>query len=406
MTPTRVGAQAPIFTQVFHFSSKKISVYELANLIKQQSDLSVSFDAKQLKSNAKIKLPKKQMTAKELAVLLTKEYNIESKFIGRHIILRKLDKGKAPKTKNEKSKVRSLRKQTQSTAKEKASSAPIEKKGIPAVQKVPNNLREEVAALEQTVYFTDTFTMSSTAVANYGFSVGPESGEISYDKHIERLDKPEIANINPYWYERFGLSLALSTDEYAFTKPSLNLHFAGLQMGVGYAVRAGLSHWQYELGYRHYFNETFALYLNGNFGNLPNVKRTINYTYDSIPPIGQDSIPQPPIEVSVSKPYELRTKRIQIGLTADYKLSERMDIAVGMSINFINTSILHNGNASAPNSFLPDNASYPESEFYVLPNSYTIVSDYSQAHSSFRKQSIGANISIRYYLFRGKRNID
>lgn len=398
-----IRAQAPIFKQKFYFPQKQITVYEIANLLKQQSDLSVSFDAQQLKSNTKVKLPKLQMTTQELAVLLAKEYQIESKFIGRHIILKKVPQAISPKAKSKIAKNKPSKKRQ-----EKAKIAKSELVNVKGEEiKTPvnsNNLLIEKEVFENTIYFADTFTMGGGAIATYGFSVGSETAEMSFDKHFDRLDEPEITNINPNWYERFGLSLGLQSDEYVFVKPSLNIHFAGLQLGVGYAMKSKLNHWQFELGYRHHFTNKFSLYLNGVYGILPQSNLTLTYSYDSIPPLGPDSVPTAPVTVTTSKSYELETQRLQLRLSANYILADKWDLELGIGYNILNTKIVHNGIEQAPAAFLPNNAAFTEANFLVLPDRLSLSSDFNTNRSSFNKHSLGGYVGIRFYLFRGKRN--
>src|SRR5690606_12479017 len=192
-------AQTPIFKEKLNFPKDQITVYELANLLKQQAGISVSFDAKELKSNTKVKLPKRNMSIQELAVILTKQYNIKSKFIGRHIIIKRGKIVEATKPKSTRAKPKKTKKLKKEKAKEPellAPQQPIFQEPTLAIKDVTN----EKEAIENTVYFTDTFTMSGAAVATYGFSVGAESAEMSFDKHFDRLDDPEVVNLNPYWY--------------------------------------------------------------------------------------------------------------------------------------------------------------------------------------------------------------
>lgn len=399
-------AQAPILGQTYSFSKDSYTLYELSAVLQRQADISISFDAQKLKSNTKIKLPKRSINAKELTTLLNKQYQIQSKFIGRHIIWQKDDKAPVP-PKKAKSKKQNIAKKNSPKPKVKKD----ENNNTSTIAQAPNPMPTLIlveSMLDTIVAFKDTFSANASSIAGYGWQSdnNTSSDGIAYkpntasDSIRERLDQPQVTNTSNSWYQRFGISAQVQTDEFLFFNPGLTLHWSNFSVTANYAIKSGLSHFRFGLAYQQPLSDALSLSIWANYGNLPLQSRIKNYAYDSITGTPPDSLFTFRIEGSV--PYSLEASLAKAGLNIDWKVGQHMELFAGLSFNRLRTTYFHNNIEQAPRTFIPEKAAIETSEFQILPSVITLSDNFESNLSNNVRAWIGFQVGLRIYVFKSK----
>lgn len=380
--------QGAVLSHTYNFPAQTYSLYELTTLMQQQADISISYDAQQLKSKTRIRLPKASMTTKELAVLLNKNYHIQSKFIGKHIILQK-DRSviAAHKPKKQKAKTRILAEQEPVKP---ASATKVADKAIAGVAKLP------AAVLDTIANFTDTFTADSRGISEYEWTIAADT--ISNNQSADRLDNPEVTSLGEYWYQKFALSFNVAGDEVFYFNPGLSLHWGNLTFSGNYAIRGDLSHFRFGLSYTQPINTNLRVSLWGNYGVIPDQAKVLNYQYDSITGTPPDSLEV--ITVTGSAAYKLNGTLWKVGLNLDWQLGNRLELFSGLSFNQSRTEILYNDVVQAPNTFVPSLVPINTENFSLFPRILNLSEDFSPGSGRYNRSWIGFQVGLRLYLFR------
>lgn len=386
-------AHVPLLKQSYSFSKQSYTINELTMVMQQQADISISYDAQKIKSNTRVRLPKQVMTVKELAVLLQKNYQIQSKFIGTHILLKK--EHKAPgRTKSKKA----------GTKKKKA----IPKEAAVSPVSATGNVSQEnpVVSLEETILdtisnFADTFTVDKKIIAQFGWDIAPAAANFSETQNdIDRLDKPQVIDINPSWYERFELSFNLSGDEIFYLNPGVGLHWDKFALTANYAIKGDLSHFRFGASYTQAINSNVHITLWGNYGAMPKQAKLLNYQYDSVGTV----VPDSPIIVTIpgAAAYSIRGNSLKIGINIDWQLGQNLELFSGLSYNRSQTEILYNDVAAAPYSFINPLTVLRGADFQLFPNILTISDNFSPVRATSSRNWVGFQIGLRFYLFRSR----
>lgn len=386
----KAAGQGAVLNHTYSFSKQSYTVYELTTLMQQQADISISYDAQQIKSKTRVRLPKSSMTAKELAVLLNKNYQIRAKFIGKHIILQKEVKALARHTpKKKKAKTRILA--AQEPVKENTGSpepiAPV--KMLPALP---------LAALDTIADFTDTFTLDSKVIAAYEWTIAPANEPVSISENADRLDNPEVTSLGEHWYQKFGLSFNVAGEEVFYLNPGLSLHWGNLSVSGNYAIRGDLSHFRFGLSYTKPINNSLRISLWGNYGAIPNQSKVLGYRYDSIIVTPPDSLGV--ITVTGSEAYKINGTLWKAGINLDWQLGNRLELFSGLSFNRSRTEILYNEVIQAPHTFIPAAVPLVEESFSLFPRILNLSENFSPNRGTYTRSWIGFQVGLRLYLFR------
>lgn len=392
LVSSKAAGQGAVLNHTYNFSKQSYTVYELTTLMQQQADISVSYDAQQIKSRTRVRLPKSSMTAKELAVLLNKNYHIRAKFIGKHIILQKEVKALARHTpKKRKAKTRIL-----------AAEEPLKPKSGSAVPLAPVIVVPALPleALDTIADFTDTFTVDSKLISVYEWKIAPEKETVSISENTDRLDNPEVTSLGEYWYQKFGLSFNVAGDEVFYLNPGLSLHWGNLSVSGNYAIRGDLSHFRFGLSYTKPINNSLRISLWGNYGAIPNLDKRLNYQYDSITGTPPDSLVIIPVTGSAA--YKLNGKVWKAGINLDWQLGNRLELFSGLSFNRSRTEILYNEVIQAPHTFIPAAVPLVEENFSLFPRIFNLSENFSSNRSTYTRSWIGFQVGLRLYLFRSQ----
>lgn len=382
--------QGAVLNHTYSFSKQSYTVYELTTLMQQQADISISYDAQQIKSKTRIRLPKTSMTAKELAVLLNKNYHIKAKFIGKHIILQKDVKALARHTpKKKKAKTRILA--GQEPVKEAiGSTGPI----VP-VKTVPVL---PAATLDTISNFTDTFTVDSKVIAVYEWTIAPAKETVSISENADRLDNPEVTSLGEHWYQKFGLSFNVAGDEIFYLNPGLSLHWGNVSISGNYAIRGDLSHFRFGLSYTKPINNSLRVAIWANYGAIPDQPKVLNYQYDSITGTPPDSLVIIPVTGSAA--YKINGTVWKAGINLDWKLGNRLELFSGLNFSRSRTEILYNEAVQAPATFIPSAVPVFSRDFSLFPGILTLSEDFSPNRGIYSRSWIGFQVGLRLYLFR------
>lgn len=390
----KATGQGAVLNHTYSFSEQSYTIYELTTVMQQQADISISYDARQIKSKTKIRLPKASMTAKELAVLLNKNYHIKAKFIGKHIILQKEVKALARHTpKKKKAKARILA--AQEPVKPAAGSRQTLRSTDAATAVLP------AAILDTMATFKDTFTIDSKVISAYDWSIAPvNEAALPIGATTDRLDNPEVTSLGEHWYQKFGLSFNIAGDEVFYLNPGLSLHWSNLSVSGNYAIRGDLSHFRFGLSYTKPVNNNLRATIWANYGAITDQAKRLNYQYDSITGTPPDSLEV--ISVTGSAAYKLNGTVWKAGINLDWKLGDRLELFSGISFNRSRTTILYNGAAQAPNAFIPAAVSLNEESFSLFPKILNLSENFSPGSSIYARSWIGFQLGLRLYLFRSQ----
>lgn len=384
-----------VLNHAYSFSKQTYTVYELTAAMQQQADISISYDAHQIKSKTKIRLPKQSMTAKELAILLSKNYHIRTKFIGKHIILQKdakaLVRNVAKKKSNPKPRQRIL-----------AAGEPVkapETTTTSTVAQATPLLMLPAAGLDTVSDFSDTFTIDSKLVDLYDWKITAHLETEAISKDVERLDEPAIAATGPSWYERFDLSFNVAGDEVFYLNPGVALHWRNFAVHGSYAIRGDLSHFRVGLSYTKSVNEKLNISLWANYGVIPDQPKVLSYQYDSI--VGLPDSPQVfPISGSVA--YKINGTVMKAGINLDWQLGNKLELFSGLSFNHSRTQIWFREELLAPDNFIPAQVSVSGANFSLFPKILNLSDNFSRDNAIYTRSWVGFQVGIRLYLFRSR----
>lgn len=332
------------------------------------------------------------MTTKELTAFLNKHHHIRSKFIGRHIIWQKDEKAIAAKPKKKPQrpgKEDMVRKRASSSAAEQK----IEREPIVA-EKAPD---PSIPDLDSVTVFKDTFSVDATNLAGMGWEVSESAAFEGFHKDIQRLDKPEIGRAGNAWYERSGLSLDAHANEFFYGDPRVNLHWSNISVNAQYAVRNGAAHYRFGAAYRKQISSNAGLSLWFDYGQLPAQNKSLAYQYDSIASPDPDS--PSIVRVEGSQAYRLSGDLLKVGLDLNWKLAERLELFSGVTINRMQTTILHQNSAKAPDRFFPAEVALRQQDFEMLPQFLRIADNFSSARENYDRTWIGFQLGLRFYIF-------
>lgn len=383
--------QGAVLNHTYNFARQSYTVYELTTQMQQQADISISYDAQQIKSKTRIRLPKTSMTAKELAVLLNKNYHIQAKFIGKHIILQQDVKALARHTvKKKKAKARIL-----------AAEEPVRPKtgstGPPEPVKVLPQL--PLAILDTIADFADTFTVDSKTISEYEWTIAPVTeAALNLGATTDRLDNPEVTSLGERWYQKFGVSFNVAGDEVFYLNPGLSLHWGNLSVNGNYAIRGDLSHFRLGLSYTKPVNNNLRATIWVNYGAIPDLAKRLNYQYDSITGFPPDSLVI--IPVTGSEAYKLNGTVWKAGINLDWKLGNRLELFSGLNFSRSRTQILYDDVVQAPRAFIPPEVPVVVRDFSLFPAIITLSEDFSPNRGIYNRSWIGFQLGLRLYLFR------
>ena len=382
--------QGALLNHTYNFSAQTYTLYELTTLMQQQADISISYDAQQIKSKTRVRLPKTSMTAKELAVLLNKNYQIQAKFIGKHIILQRDVKAiarHAPKKKKAKARILAPQEPVKP-----ASASKVADKAIATVVKLP------AAILDTISDFTDTFTADSQGISEYKWTIAPAKAATNTDENTDRLDHPEVTSLGEHWYQKFGLSFNVAGDEVFYLNPGLSLHWGNLSVSGNYAIRGDLSHFRFGLSYTKPVNNNLRATIWANYGAIPDQAKRLNYQYDSITGTPPDSLEV--ITVTGSAAYKLNGTVWKAGINLDWKLGDRLELFSGLNFSRSRTQILYDDVIEAPSTFIPPAVPALLRDFSLFPGVLTLSEDFSPNRGIYSRSWIGFQVGLRLYLFR------
>lgn len=383
--------QGAVLNHTYSFPKQSYTVYELTTLMQQQADISVSYDAQQIKSKTRVRLPKTSMTAKELAVLLNKNYHIKAKFIGKHIILQKDIKALArhiPKKKKAKTRILAAQEPVKEGS---GSTAPA----AVAASKLPVL---PAATLDTISNFADTFTVDSKVISAYEWTIAPAKETVIISENTDRLDNPEITSFNNLWYQKLGLSFNVAGEEVFYFNPGLSLHWANLSISGNYAIRGDLSHFRFGLNYTKPINNSLRVSIWGNYGAIPDQPKVLNYQYDSITGTPPDSLVIIPVTGSAA--YKINGTIWKAGINLDWQLGNRLELFSGLSFSRSRTEILYNDAVQAPATFIPAPVSIDAGDFSLFPRILNVADDFSPNRGIYTRSWIGFQVGLRLYLFR------
>ncbi|GEM_PF-1573802 len=391
LVSSKVAGQGAVLNHTYSFSKQSYTVYELTTLMQQQADISVSYDAQQIKSKTRVRLPKASMTAKELAVLLNKNYHIRAKFIGKHIILQKDVKALARHTpKKKKAKPRIL------AAQEPVKEASGSKATVVAASTLPVL---PAATLDTISNFTDTFTVDSKTISEYEWTIAPVTEAASnIDVTTDRLDNPEVTSLGEHWYQKVALSFNVAGDEVFYLNPGLSLHWGNLSVSGNYAIRGDLSHFRFGLSYTKPINNSLRVSIWGNYGAIPDQPKVLNYQYDSTIVIPPDTLVTIPVTGSAA--YKLNGTVWKAGINLDWKLGSRLELFSGLSFNRSRTEILYNDVVQAPGTFIPAPVSVDAGDFSLFPRILNLADNFSPNRGIYTRSWIGFQVGLRFHLLR------
>ncbi|RYD99305.1 MAG: hypothetical protein EOP54_04535 [Sphingobacteriales bacterium] len=389
----KATGQGAVLNHTYSFSEQSYTIYELTTVMQQQADISISYDARQIKSKTKIRLPKASMTAKELAVLLNKNYHIKAKFIGKHIILQKEVKALARHTpKKKKAKARIL------AAQEPVRSKTGSMEPLAPVKVVP---QLSLAILDTIAEFADTFTVDSKTISEYEWTIAPvNEAALPIGVPTDRLDNPEVTSLGEHWYQKFGLSFNVAGDEVFYLNPGLSLHWSNLSVSGNYAIRGDLSHFRFGLSYTKPVNNNLRATIWANYGAIPDQAKRLNYQYDSITGTPPDSLEV--ITVTGSAAYKLNGTVWKAGINLDWKLGDRLELFSGLNFSRSRTQILYDDVIQAPRTFIPPAVPAVLRDFSLFPGVLTLSEDFSANRGIYSRSWIGFQVGLRLYLFRSQ----
>lgn len=390
----KAAAQGGVLNHAYSFSKQTYTVYELTAAMQQQADISISYDAHQIKSKTKIRLPKQSMTTKELAVLLSKSYHIQTKFIGKHIILQKDMKAMA---RNAAKKKNSPKPRQQILAAGEPLKPPLANTttGTAAQTTALPMLPED--KLDMVSDFSDTFTIDSKVVDLYDWKIAAHRETEAFNKDVDRLDEPAIVSVNPSWYERFDLSFSVAGEEVFYLNPGLALHWSNFSVSGSYALRGDLSHFRFGLSYTKPLNHNLNISLWANYGVIPDQPKVLGYRYDSI--IGLPDSPQV-IPVAGSVAYKINGNMMKAGVNLDWQLGNKLELFSGLSFNRSRTQIWFKEELSAPDNFIPAQATVSGESFSLFPKILNLADNFSRNNATYTRSWIGFQLGLRLYLFR------
>lgn len=377
------------YAQSVAFLSEKVSltrsgytVYDLCNAIQKQLDVSVSYNSSKIKSNKKIIIKNKTPDLKSLLVMLKKEYGIDSKMAGNHIILLPgADYGKVPEKKEK------ARKPKKKKAKQK-------KVVQPADEIVPETLQqyagENVAAESMPVMVSSLDSLGGADLSAGGGGVaGGGSGNVNYEtesktgKQNRALLNNLIANINIY------------TDQPHYFNVGAQLGYKYAYVSIAYSFHATATHRRLGGGVTFPVTEKMNLGLSGSYGTF---NSGINYFGRVITADSVDSGVVVFDTVTYSGLLNARSSLVKIGLSIDYKVTPWLYVFVSPCFNTMRTGFSDDNGAQSPRSVLPVPVSIRREDFDVLKTGINLSNDFNENSASFRKNwgSIQAGIRINF----------
>lgn len=396
MIALKASAQGGVLNHVYSFSAQTYTIYELTGAMQQQADISISYDAHQIKSKTRIRLPKQSMTTKELAVLLSKNYAIRTKFIGKHIILQKDTKALARHTAKKKNTPKSRQQIL-------AASEPVKPPAATATgteAKAGNLSMLQAAGLDTVSVFSDTFVIDRKVVDLYDWKIMSHPEPEAIGKDVERLDDPGVIALGSSWYEQFNLSFNVAGDEVFYLNPGVALHWGNFAVNGSYAIRGDLSHFRFGLSYTQPVHHNLKLSAWANYGMVPDQPKVLNYQYDSIFIPIPDSPQVFPVSGSVA--YKLNGTVLKAGINLDWQLGSRLELFSGLSFNRSRTRIWYNEEQQAPDQFIPALAPLSEAQFSLFPKILNLADNFSRDRSIYTRSWIGFQLGLRLYLFRSR----
>ncbi len=356
----------------------RYTVYELCNAIQKQVDVSVSYNASTIKSNKKIIVSNKPKDLKSLLMILKKDYGIDSKMAGNHIILIPgKDYGKTPKG----------NKKTRKVSKKKP--APVQEKQLPeTLRRETRQQPEEDAAAEAMPLMVTAFDSMSSADLSAGSAgmAGGSTDNVNYETE-HKMERRKQALFN-----NLIASAGIYTDQPHYFNAGVQLGYKYAYVSAAYSFHATAAQWRFGGGVTFPVTEKVNLGLSGSYGTF---KSAVDYFGQTITVDSLDSIGVVIDTVTYSGWLDTKSDLLKIGLSIDYKIMPWLQAFVCPAFNTMQTAFSDADGSKSPRSVLPVPAGIRREDFDVLKTLLNFSNDFNENSSTFRKSWFSVQVGIR-----------
>jgi len=376
---------ATLLSEKITLSRSRYTVYDLCNAIQKQVDVSVSYNSSKIKSSRKILVSHKSTDLKSLLVLLKKEYGIDSKMAGNHIILIPgKDYGKDRKQKKKTIRIKQ-KKQASSPKKPEADIPTTEVK-----QQTGNSTtaEEDSTATEDMPVMLTAFDSMSSADISAG-SAGAAGGSVD-NVHYETENK--IEKRKQTVFRNLIATAGLYADQPHYMNADLRLGYQYAYVSVAYAFHPTAAHWRFGGGLTFPVSEKVQLGLSGSYGIF---QGNVSYSGQTITVDSVDSGIVTYDTVTYSGLLQTKNDLLKIGLHIEYKIRPWMEIFVAPVFNTMRSEFTDAGEPKSPRDVLPAPVPIRREDFDGLNTTLNLSNNFNENNASFRKNWISIQVGIR-----------
>jgi len=368
-------------------SRSRYTVYDLCNAIQKQVDVSVSYNSSKIKSSKKIFIGHKSTDLKSLLVLLKKEYGIESKMAGHHIILTPAkDYGKDREKK--KKTTRTRQKKQEGAQKKPAADRPDPEAKQQAGS--PIAAGDSAAAENMPVILTAFDSMSSTDIS--AGSAGAAGGSID-NVHYETETKTEKRK--QVLFQNLIATIGIHADQPHYINADVRLGYQYVYVSAAYAFHPTAAHWRFGGGLTFPVSEKVQLGLSGSYGTF---QGSVSYSGQTITVDSVDSGVVVFDTVTYSGLLHTNNDLLKIGLHFDYKIQPWLSIFVAPVFNTMRNEFTDAGDPKSPRDVLPAPVDIRREDFDGLNTTLNLSNNFNESNASFRKNWISIQAGIRISL--------
>lgn len=371
---TPAAAQNILETHIT-LSKNKYRLYDLIREIKQQQDISLSYVSGQIDSRKQIVISNRLTTLASIIYTLKKEHNIQSKIIGRHIIL---------------SSRKPTHKKTKRKAKEKISGARQQTNRSPHTTTAPIRPADNIipdANIDSATY------MAAVVIADSGFAGGGGGGGNGFVQEEQNRTR-RIKRLQAFRDEVF-IAPAFYADDLFFANVQLGMGYKHLYGTLAYAFKGELGHFRYGINANIPLGKQWAMNIFINNGTP--ITKDINYTYSRDTLFSGD--PDSPL-VTITSQGTLRTRTtlFKAGISFEYTFYKRIHFSIGPVFNRSHTYFYQNGQPVSLAAIAPGQA-IGKHDFSVLKPWSTLHDDFNVNNTGRIKTWIGIQATATFLLF-------
>lgn len=393
----KAWSQNATFQTILSLPEKTYSLYELAQTIQSQADVSFSYNSKKVRSSTTIALPKPQTDLGSLLYMLNKDYGIVSRVQGTHIIFvtgptKEHNVILKEKRKNIADRKKASLKEQKRAAKEQLKKRNQNKPETEiAVSKESANSETENSDKVAYQHFLEEVVKDDDVLKQHYLDVGND------EKTVGKLTSIREARNLSDRTNGIIANLSVHADENFYLNPQLEIGYKYFYATAAYSFNGAANHFRYGAGLNYPVSQKVSV---GMFVNYGKFEMSDGYFQQQITPAPDSGGIAD--TVTYSGDYQSNSSLLKIGFRFDYHINPHISISIAPVFNSLSTTLNQNGLPVSVNDLFPTSIfPVPASDFNQLANSPLVLSDnFTFDKSNYNKSWLGVQIGLRIWLFR------